>query len=87
MGRQPSPNAKLIISHDSATRLSVVGEWLSKYPPDAQILIIAPTREAGDDFVRKNAIAAGARFGLRRFTLNRMAASLAAPRLALTGIC
>jgi len=86
MGKQISKKTKLIISHDSAARLAVAVEWLSDYPPDAEILIVSPTREAGDEFVRNAALKSGARFGLTRFTLNHLAASLAATELARIGI-
>lgn len=83
---QEPPKSQLIKSHDTATRLSWAAEWLNSYPPDAEILIVAPTREAGDEFVREAALKAGARFGLSRFTLNHLAASLAAGELARTGL-
>ncbi|MEK6321441.1 MAG: PD-(D/E)XK nuclease family protein [Acidobacteriota bacterium] len=80
--------AKLIISHDSRTRLAAAGEWLAAYSRDAEILVLSPTREAGDEFVR-NAIfgtgASAARFGLLRLTLYRLAANLAAPILGRSG--
>ncbi|MFY9554029.1 MAG: PD-(D/E)XK nuclease family protein [Blastocatellia bacterium] len=80
--------AKLVISHDSRTRLSAAFEWLTAYPPDAEILVLSPTREAGDEFIRNAVLemgAAGARFGLLRLTLDRLAANLAAPILAGNG--
>ena len=83
---QEPQQSRLIISHDSATRLSTAGEWLSNYSTDAAILIVSPTREAGDEFVRNAALKSGARFGLTRFTLNHLAASLAAMELARAGI-
>src|SRR5437773_5642890 len=85
----PKPSkAKLIISHDSRTRLDSASGWLNVFPPDTEILVLSPTREAGDEFVC-NAVsgngkrdAASARFGLLRLTLDRLAANLAAPILA-----
>jgi ATP-dependent helicase/nuclease subunit B len=76
----------LIISHDSATRLSAAAEWLDGYPSDAEVLIVSATREAGDDFVRNASLRSGARFGLARFTLNHLAASIAAMELAGSGL-
>jgi ATP-dependent helicase/nuclease subunit B len=78
--------SKLVIFHDSATRLSASSEWLNSYSPDAEILIVSPTREAGDEFVREAALKSGARFGLTRFTLNHLAARLAASELARAGL-
>lgn len=83
---QEPQHSRLIISHDSASRLSSAAEWLNDYPTDAEILIVSPTREAGDEFVRNAALKSGARFGLARFTLNHLAASLAATELARAGI-
>jgi hypothetical protein len=79
---------QIIIARDTATRLTAAAEWLNSYPADAEILIVSPTREAGDEFVRNAVAAAGtsgastARFGLLRLTLDRLAAILAAPILA-----
>jgi ATP-dependent helicase/nuclease subunit B len=77
-----SERIRLIASHDSATRLAAAAQWLSAYPPDAEVLVLSPTREAGDEFVRHAACVSGARFGLLRLTLDRLAANLAAPNLA-----
>lgn len=73
---------QLLISWDSASRLRAAREWLCTFASDAEILVIAATREAGDDFVRQASIKAGARFGLTRTTLERLAAKIAAPILA-----
>src|ERR1700730_3961482 len=77
-----SERIRLIASHDSATRLAAAAQWLSAYPPDAEVLVLSPTREAGDEFVRSAACVSGARFGLLRLTLDRLAANLPAPLLA-----
>lgn len=76
---------QIIIARDTAARLTAAAEWLNSYPADAEILIVSPTREAGDEFVRNAALAAGARFGLTRLTLNQLASVLAAPVLARAG--
>ena len=88
----PKPaKAKLLISHDSQTRLEAAGEWLIVFPNDTEILVLSPTREAGDEFVRNAMLTSGAsavsmaRFGLLRLTLDRLAANLAAPILSETG--
>jgi len=86
MRMQRPPKSQLIISHDTATRLAVAAEWLDKYTKDAEILIVAPTREAGDEFVSAAALKAGSRFGLTRSTLNHLAARLAASELARAGL-
>src|SRR6185436_17989261 len=76
---------RLLIARDSATRLSAAAEWLNAYSADAEILIVASSREAGDEFIRNAALTAGARFGLTRLTLNQLASVLAAPVLAGIG--
>jgi hypothetical protein len=79
---------QIIIARDTATRLTAAAEWLNSYPAGAEILIVSPSREAGDEFVRNAVAATGtsgastARFGLLRLTLDRLAAILAAPTLA-----
>ena len=79
---------KVVIARDTATRLTAAVEWLKSYPADAEILVVSPTREAGDEFVcntiagKGPSDAASARFGLLRLTLDRLAANLAAPILA-----
>jgi ATP-dependent helicase/nuclease subunit B len=83
---QEPQKSGLIISHDAAIRLSAASEWLDNYVSDAEILIVSPTREAGDEFARNAAAKSGARFGLSRFTLNKLARILAAMELARAGI-
>lgn len=82
---QEPQEPRLIISQDTAARLAAGVEWLSRYAADAEILILSATKEAGDEFVRNAALAAGARFGLTRLTLNQLASVLAAPVLARAG--
>ncbi len=76
---------ELIVSHDSAIRLAAAAEWVSAFPPDAEILVLSASKEAGDEFVRQAALEAGSRFGLTRMTLERLAVNLAAPILARSG--
>lgn len=76
---------RLLIGPDSAARLAAAARWLDTYPSDAELLLLAPTPEAADDFVRMNC-GEGARFGLARMTLERLALRLAAPILAGRGL-
>jgi hypothetical protein len=82
---RPSQKARVIVACDAETRLRAAREWLSAHPRDAQILVLAPTWEAGDDFVRAASRDAGARFGLMRSTLERLVSNLATPILAREG--
>src|SRR5262245_18731428 len=83
------PGPKLLISYDCRTRLESAASWLRAFPPDAEILVICPTREAGDEFSRCCVVGSQeisqARFGLLRVTLGRLAISLATPLLAESG--
>jgi ATP-dependent helicase/nuclease subunit B len=82
---RPSQKSRVIVACDAETRLRAAREWLNAHSRDAEILVLAQTREAGDDFVRVAARAAGARFGLSRTTLERLTSSLAVPILAREG--
>ena len=77
-----SNKTNIVIARDTASRLTAAAEWLASYPADAEVLIVSPAREAGDEFARAAARKIGARFGLTRFTLNQLAARYAAPVLA-----
>lgn len=57
-------------------------EWLRAQSRDTELLVVAPTWEAADDLARADACTAGARFGLVRLTLDRLAGRLASPALA-----
>src|SRR5262249_36630526 len=67
---------------DAASRLDAARAWLVAFPPDAELLVVAPSWDACDDLVRGALGPAGARFGVVRTTLGRLAARLAAPTLA-----
>jgi RecB family exonuclease len=82
---QKPQESRLIISQDTAARLTAAFEWLSSYAADAEILILSATKEAGDDFVRNAALLTGSRFGLTRLTLNQIVSVLSAPVLARAG--
>ncbi|HSO73543.1 MAG TPA: hypothetical protein VLU47_01805, partial [Blastocatellia bacterium] len=81
-----SKRTGIVIARNTATRVTAAARWLTSYPADAEVLIISPNREAGDEFARSAALKSGARFGLTRFTLNNFAATLAAPVLARAGL-
>ncbi len=78
--------ARLIVAPDATTRLDVARAFIAALPADAEALLVAPTWEACDDLARDASIAAGARFGLVRSTLARLAASLAVRALAAQGL-
>ena len=76
---------RVLVTADAATRLAAAAEWLAAVRPDAEVLVVAPGWEACDDLVRGSLGPAGARFGVVRTTLGRLAARLAAPHLAARG--
>ncbi|HKV40597.1 MAG TPA: hypothetical protein VJX67_15395, partial [Blastocatellia bacterium] len=80
-----SGNKALITSHDAESRVRAAVEWLNSFPHDTELLVLGPTREAIDEVARAAAVSAGARFGLKRFTLDSLAGWLAAPVLASAG--
>ena len=76
---------RIEVSSDAATRLAVAAAWLDSYSSDSEILVIGPTAEANEDFLLHAADSRPAWFGIRHFTLNRLAAQLARPELANSG--
>jgi hypothetical protein len=77
--------ARLAVAADAAARLAAANAWLAAHPADAEVLVVGPGWEACDDLVREAAVAAGARFGAVRLTLDRLATRLATPALARRG--
>src|SRR5262245_16344864 len=73
---------RVLVTADATSRLANATEWLEALGPDAEALVVAASWDACDDLVRGALGPAGARFGVARTTLGRLAASLAAPGLA-----
>lgn len=82
----PDASRALIVSSDSGARLAAARRWIAALSRDAEALLIAPHSQAADETARADAAEGGARFGLRRFTLDRVAYQLAAPALAARGM-
>src|SRR5262249_50369272 len=81
-GGEARETARLLVTPDAASRLDAARAWLVAFPPDAELLVVAPSWDACDDLVRGALGPAGARFGVVRTALGRLAARLAAPTLA-----
>jgi ATP-dependent helicase/nuclease subunit B len=79
-------DVRLVVTADAASRLGAACVWLDGFAPGAELLVVAPARDACDDLVRSQLGTVGARFGVARTTLGRLAASLAAPALAARGL-
>ena len=75
-------DVRVLVAPAAATRLAAARAWLAALPADAQALVVAPAWEACDDLAREATAAAGARFGIVRLTLDRLAARLAVRALA-----
>jgi hypothetical protein len=78
-----NPRSKRIeVSSDAASRLAGAAGWLESYAADREILIVGPSAEAADDLYFRAANSKASWFGIKRFTLNALAAQLARPGLA-----
>ena len=75
---------RVVTSTSAAARLNAATEFLSRRPPSAEVVIVGASRGAADDFARAIASAAGATFGLTRFSLTELASRIAATGLAGT---
>src|SRR5215468_537440 len=76
---------RVLVTADAASRLAAAAAWLDTLGPDAEALVIAASWDACDDLVRGVLGPVGARFGVVRTTLGRLATRLAAPGLAAAG--
>src|ERR1700727_575062 len=76
---------ELIVSSSSEQRTQAAKAWLKTFAPDREVLILVPHAIAADQLVHELIAEGGSRFGLMRFTLNRLAALTAAPELARRG--
>src|SRR5262245_54103189 len=76
---------RLLVTPDAASRTEAAVRWLTALPADAEALILGATWEAADDLVRDVVAAGGARFGVVRLTLDRLAARLATRALTRAG--
>jgi ATP-dependent helicase/nuclease subunit B len=77
---------RIVTSTSAASRLDAARRFVLDSPPAAEILIVAASRGAADDFARAVGRLRGATFGLYRFSLTQLAARLAAPLLAREGL-
>jgi len=81
-----APLRKLIVSASAGVRLLAAQEWLRTVPRDHEVLVLVPHTMAADHLVHGLVETDGARFGLQRFTLNRLVSSIAAAELARRGL-
>src|SRR4051812_43082099 len=74
---------RAVLSTSAAVRLAAAAEFLRQFPASTEIVIVAATRGAADDFVRGLARRSRATFGLTRFGLTELAARSAVLTSAL----
>src|SRR5947209_8266050 len=77
---------RVLTSHSASERIAAATQFVYSFPPATELLIIGPTRDAVDDFVRELSRSRPATFGLYRFSLTQLAARLAVGELAARGI-
>lgn len=77
---------RILQSPSAAERIFAATEFIRGFDAAIELVLVGSSREAIDDLVRGIASAAGATFGLHRFSLTQLAARLAAPKLALDGL-
>jgi hypothetical protein len=75
-----------VVSASARVRLEAAAAFLAGWPASTELLVVAATREAADDFCRQIAVGRGATFGLHRFTLGQLASRVATAALAAGGI-
>jgi RecB family exonuclease len=73
---------KLFVAWSAEARLEAARRWIEALPRDAEVLVLASHAVAADAIVHSVVTDGGSRFGVHRFTPNRLASRLAAPELA-----
>jgi ATP-dependent helicase/DNAse subunit B len=74
----------LVTAFDAASRVNAAAEFLQGLG-NQEVLVLAPTRLAGDELVRGICTRTGAVFGVHRFTPIQLAIEAATPRLVQAG--
>jgi RecB family exonuclease len=69
-------------SPSAAARLAAMEAWIGARPSPVDVLVVAPTRGAADDFAGAVSARRGATFGLARASLRELVVKLALPSLA-----
>src|SRR5207245_9772377 len=77
----PRPR-QLVVSSSAKARLEAAQAWLRSFARDREVLVLVPHAIAADQLIHALVTDGGSRFGIQRFTLNRLASHLATPELA-----
>ena len=83
---RPPGRVTLLTSPAAAVRIAAAGAALRRGLAGGEAVVVGESLDAADDLAREVARAAGATFGLHRFSLRQLAARLAAPDLARRGL-
>src|SRR2546425_6541667 len=83
---QPQPGHEWVVSADAGSRLESARRWLASLPRDGRVLLLAASGGAADELMHADASAHGTRFGVVRFTVDRLAARIAEPVMARRGL-
>jgi CRISPR/Cas system-associated exonuclease Cas4 (RecB family) len=81
-----SSPVRLIEAAAAELRLEAARGFVERHMRSGDVLLVAASRGAADDFARDIAARHGATIGLHRFSLTQLAARLAAPVLASQGV-
>src|SRR4029077_8438329 len=77
---------EIVCSPRAADRVLAATSFLEELPSGTEALVVAASREAADDLVRRVSRARVAVFGIHRVTLNRLAGLLAAEHVLGSGL-
>lgn len=68
---------RIEVSSEAETRIKIAREWIKNYPRDTEVLLVAHSTEAAADLHLSVVDSTGSWFGIKRFTLDAIAARLA----------
>ncbi len=74
---------QILISAVNENKLQAAEEWLSELAEATEVLVLAPTRHAADDFAWRLCLRQQGVFGMHRFTAAELAGTMATGSLAL----
>ena len=77
---------QIFISASNQRRLEKAFEYFASLPEDSEVLVLAATRGATDDFVRACCRARPGLYGVHRFTVTQLASTLATELMAERGL-
>jgi len=77
---------QIFISASNQRRLEKASEYFGSLPEDSEVLVLAATRGAADDFVRACCRSRPGLYGVHRFTVTQLASTLATELMAERGL-